>query len=140
MRANSIRRIAFSSTGSVYGEMAIIPTPEDAPFPIKTSLYAASKLAGEGLNQAYCEGFGFEGYIFRFVCILGVSAQCDDLETIIRSVRHLRRSKKIYASARCVLTQNKLIYFKVEASKVTRVAGKVKICRKESRVLPGALN
>ena len=71
MRTNSIRRIAFSSTGSVYGEMAVIPTPEDAPFPIQTSLYAATKLAGEGLIQAYCEGFGFEGYIFRFVSILG---------------------------------------------------------------------
>ncbi len=71
MRANSIRQIAFSSTGSVYGEMAVIPTPENAPFPIQTSLYAASKLAGEGLIQAYCEGFGFEGDIFRFVSILG---------------------------------------------------------------------
>jgi UDP-glucose 4-epimerase len=71
MRANGIKRIAFSSTGSVYGEAAVIPTPEDAPFPVQTSIYAASKLAGEGLIQAYCEGFGFEGYIFRFVSILG---------------------------------------------------------------------
>jgi UDP-glucose 4-epimerase len=71
MRANSITTIAFSSTGSVYGEATMIPTPEDAPFPIQTSLYGASKLAGEGLIQAYCEGFGFEGYIFRLVSILG---------------------------------------------------------------------
>jgi UDP-glucose 4-epimerase len=71
MRANGIKRIAFSSTGSVYGETAVIPTPEDAPFPIQTSLYGASKVAGEGLIQSYCEGFGFEGYIFRFVSILG---------------------------------------------------------------------
>jgi len=71
MRANGISRIAFSSTGSVYGEATVIPTPEDAPFPIQTSLYAASKVAGEGMIQAYCEGFGFEGYIFRFVSILG---------------------------------------------------------------------
>ena len=71
MRANGIRRIAFSSTGSVYGEAAVIPTPEDAPFPIQTSLYGASKVAGENLIEAYCEGFGFEGYIFRFVSILG---------------------------------------------------------------------
>jgi UDP-glucose 4-epimerase len=49
----------------------MIPTPEDAPFPIQTSLYGASKLAGEGLIQTYCEGFGFEGYIFRLVSILG---------------------------------------------------------------------
>lgn len=71
MRAGGISRIAFSSTGSVYGEATIIPTPEDHPFPIQTSLYAASKLAGEGLIHAYCEGYGFEGYVFRFVSILG---------------------------------------------------------------------
>lgn len=71
MRASGIKGIAFSSTGSVYGEAGVIPTPEDAPFPIQTSLYAASKVAGEGLIQAYCEGFNFEGYIFRFVSILG---------------------------------------------------------------------
>ena len=71
MRANNARRIAFSSTGSVYGEAQIFPTPEDAPFPVQTSLYGASKLAGEGLIQAYCEGYGFQGYIFRFVSILG---------------------------------------------------------------------
>jgi UDP-glucose 4-epimerase len=71
MRANGVRRIAFSSTGSIYGEAAVIPTPEDAPFPVQTSLYGASKLACEGLIQAYCEGFGFHGWIFRFVSILG---------------------------------------------------------------------
>ena len=71
MRANGIKRIAFSSTGSVYGEAAVIPTPEDCPFPIQTSLYGASKLAGEGLIAAYCEGFGFQACIFRFVSILG---------------------------------------------------------------------
>jgi UDP-glucose 4-epimerase len=71
MRANGIQRIAFSSTGSVYGEAAVIPTPEEAPFPIQTSLYAASKISGEGMISSYCEGFKFEGYIFRFVSILG---------------------------------------------------------------------
>lgn len=71
MRANGIKTIAFSSTGSVYGEATIIPTPEDHPFPVQTSLYAASKLAGEGMIHAYCEGYGFEGYVFRFVSILG---------------------------------------------------------------------
>jgi Nucleoside-diphosphate-sugar epimerases len=71
MRANGIKRVAFSSTGSVYGEAAVVPTPESAPFPIQTSLYGASKLAGEGLIAAYCEGFGFQSWIFRFVSILG---------------------------------------------------------------------
>ena len=71
MRKNGVKRIAFSSTGSVYGEADQIPTPENAHFPIQTSLYAASKLACEGLIAAYCEGFGMTGYIFRFVSILG---------------------------------------------------------------------
>jgi len=71
MRANGIQRIAFSSTGSVYGEAEVIPTPEEAPFPVQTSLYGASKVAGEGMIASYCEGFKFEGYIFRFVSILG---------------------------------------------------------------------
>lgn len=71
MREHGVRRIAFASTGSIYGDATEFPTKETAPFPIQTSLYGASKLAGEGLIQAYCEGFGFEGYIFRFVSILG---------------------------------------------------------------------
>ena len=71
MRKNGISKIAFASTGSVYGDATVIPTPENAPFPIQTSLYAASKLAGEGLIAAYCGGFGFQSWIFRFVSILG---------------------------------------------------------------------
>jgi UDP-glucose 4-epimerase len=71
MRANGVKRIAFSSTGSIYGEPQIFPTPEDAPFPLQTSLYGASKLAAEGMIAAYCAGFGFRAYIFRFVSILG---------------------------------------------------------------------
>lgn len=71
MRHEKINNMAFASTGSVYGEPGIFPTPETAPFPVQTSLYGASKLAGEGLITAFCEGFGFHGWIFRFVSILG---------------------------------------------------------------------
>ena len=71
MRSNSVRNIAFSSTGSIYGEAEVIPTPENCPMPVQTSLYGASKLACEGLISAYCEGFNMRGWIFRFVSILG---------------------------------------------------------------------
>jgi UDP-glucose 4-epimerase len=71
MRANRVSRIAFASTGSIYGEPEVFPTPEDAPFPVQTSLYGASKLAGEGLIEAYAAGYDFTGLIFRFVSILG---------------------------------------------------------------------
>jgi UDP-glucose 4-epimerase len=71
MRAAGVRRLAFPSTGSVYGEPRVFPTPEDAPFPVQTSLYAASKLAAEGMISAYAEGYGMTAWIFRFVSILG---------------------------------------------------------------------
>ncbi len=71
MRARGVNRIAFTSTGSVYGEPEVFPTPEDAPFPIQTSLYGASKAAGEGLIAAYAAGYGFTGVICRLVSILG---------------------------------------------------------------------
>ena len=71
MRENGVHRVAFSSTGSIYGDAEITPTPEQVAFPVQTSLYGASKLAAESLIQAYCAGAGFQGYIFRFVSILG---------------------------------------------------------------------
>jgi UDP-glucose 4-epimerase len=71
MRTSGVRDIAFASTGSIYGEAEVFPTPETAPFPVQTSLYGASKLAGEGLIMAYCEGYKFRAWIFRFVSILG---------------------------------------------------------------------
>ncbi|HXT71391.1 MAG TPA: NAD-dependent epimerase/dehydratase family protein [Vicinamibacterales bacterium] len=71
MREHGVKRLAFASTGSIYGDAVVIPTPEDAPFPVQTSLYGASKLACEGMIQAYSEGFGLNACIFRFVSILG---------------------------------------------------------------------
>ncbi len=70
-RRAGVRRVAFASTGSVYGEPAVFPTPEDAPFPAQTSLYGASKLAGEGLCAAFAEAFGIQATVFRFVSVLG---------------------------------------------------------------------
>jgi UDP-glucose 4-epimerase len=87
MRLNGIKRIAFSSTGSVYGEPSVFPTPEDAPFPIQTSLYAAAKVAGEALIQAFCEGFGMQAWIFRFVSILGERYSHGHVFDFYRSLR-----------------------------------------------------
>jgi UDP-glucose 4-epimerase len=71
MRKNKVKKIIFSSTGSVYGEQKIFPISEEAPFPTQTSLYAASKVACESLLQAYSQTFGIQVFIFRFVSILG---------------------------------------------------------------------
>ena len=71
MKSNKVKKIIFSSTGSVYGDHTTIPTPENASFPIQTSLYATSKVACEGLISSYCEGYDMQSWIFRFVSIIG---------------------------------------------------------------------
>jgi len=94
MRSHSIKRVIFSSTGSIYGEPWVFPTPEDAPFPVQTSLYGASKLACEGMIQAYCEGYGMQACIFRFVSILGERYTHGHVFDFVKSLRanpnHLR--------------------------------------------------
>jgi UDP-glucose 4-epimerase len=87
MRLEGVKKIVFSSTGSVYGEATVIPTPEDAPFPLQTSLYGAAKVAGEALIQAFCEGFGMQGWIFRFVSILGERYSHGHVFDFYRSLR-----------------------------------------------------
>src|SRR5258708_15353493 len=71
MRAAGDSGVGFSSGGAVYGEPEVFPTPESCAFPVQTSLYGASKLAGEGLISAYVVGYGFSAWVFRFVSILG---------------------------------------------------------------------
>ncbi len=94
MRGNGVSRIAFSSTGSVYGEPEVFPTPEDAPFPVQTSLYGASKLAGEALLAAYATGYGMSAVILRFVSILGERYTHGHVYDFVRALRadpeHLR--------------------------------------------------
>lgn len=94
MRTNEIRRIIFSSTGSIYGEPQLFPTPEHAPFPVQTSIYGASKAGAEGLITAWSEGFGIQALIFRFVSILGERYTHGHVFDFVKSLRadphHLR--------------------------------------------------
>jgi UDP-glucose 4-epimerase len=87
MRKNGIRTMGFMSTGAVYGESKIVPTPEDAPLSHQTSLYAASKLAAEGFIQAYAEAFGFRCFIFRNVSILGERYTHGHVYDFVRQLR-----------------------------------------------------
>lgn len=70
-RSSTAKELLFSSSGAVYGEPAVHPTPENyGPlFPI--SLYAASKLACEGLITAYAHNYDIQAWIFRFGNIVG---------------------------------------------------------------------
>src|SRR5260221_263590 len=71
MRAANVKHIVFTSSASVYGEPSVFPTSENAPFPVQNSLYGASKLAAEGLIEAYCATFGFQAHIFRLASVMG---------------------------------------------------------------------
>src|SRR3989338_7978741 len=70
MRLNGIKKIAFASSAAVYGEPDKHPTPEDCPL-ISTSFYGASKSAGENLIESFCDAFGFQTWIYRFVSVVG---------------------------------------------------------------------
>jgi len=71
MRRTGVKEILFSSSGAIYGEPSVHPTPEDyGPlFPI--SLYAASKLACETLITAFAHNYDIRSWIFRFGNIVG---------------------------------------------------------------------
>ena len=70
MRGAGAGTIVFASSATVYGEPTVFPTPETS-FLCQTSLYGASKLAGEAMIEAYSEYFGIRALIFRFVSWIG---------------------------------------------------------------------
>lgn len=70
MRENEVKKIAFASTSSVYGDATIIPTPESHPF-LPTSLYGSSKASAETYIATFCEYYSITAYIFRFVSWVG---------------------------------------------------------------------
>lgn len=71
IKMNNIKKLVFSSTGAIYGDAEIVPTPENFHFPIQTSLYGTSKVAAEGLITSYAEAYDLQVWIFRFVSVLG---------------------------------------------------------------------
>lgn len=70
MKKFNIKYLTFASSAAVYGEPKQFPTPE-TEIPIQTSLYGASKLAAEGLIQAYGNYYDIQSWIFRFVSFMG---------------------------------------------------------------------
>jgi UDP-glucose 4-epimerase len=70
MRSTRVETIVFASSATVYGEPEVFPTPESIAL-VQTSLYGASKAAGEAMIQAYSEYFGIRSVAFRFVSWIG---------------------------------------------------------------------
>ena len=71
MRQHQVPELVFTSTSTVYGEAAVIPTPENYTPLEPISVYGASKLACESLISSYCHSFGMKAWNFRFANIIG---------------------------------------------------------------------
>jgi UDP-glucose 4-epimerase len=71
MRRTGVKEIVFSSSGAVYGEPTVMPTPEDYGPILPVSLYAASKVACETLITAYAHNYDIRAWIYRFGNIVG---------------------------------------------------------------------
>lgn len=70
MRQTGAKTLVFASSATVYGEPDVFPTPESIEL-VQTSLYGASKAAGEAMAQAYAEYYGIRMLAFRFVSWIG---------------------------------------------------------------------
>ena len=86
-RAAEVEEVVFTSTGCVYGDSKVIPTPEEHPFPIQTSLYGSSKAAGEGILSSYVAQGAFKATVFRFVSVLGQNYHHGHVIDFVRKLR-----------------------------------------------------
>ena len=71
MRRTDVKEIVFSSSGAVYGEPSVMPTPEDYGPILPISLYAASKVACETLITAFAHNYEIRAWIYRFGNVVG---------------------------------------------------------------------
>lgn len=95
MRVNKQQNIVFTSTSTVYGEAAVIPTPENYGPLVPISLYGASKLACEALITSYCHTFDMKSWIFRFANIVGERSTHGIIVDFINKLRNNPASLEI---------------------------------------------
>jgi UDP-glucuronate 4-epimerase len=69
--AHGVRRFVFASSSSVYGTSSPRPFREDALVLSPASPYAATKIAGEALVQAYANAFGIGAVALRLFTVYG---------------------------------------------------------------------
>ncbi|MER9344095.1 NAD(P)-dependent oxidoreductase [Mesorhizobium sp. M0601] len=70
-RKRSVPRFVFASSASVYGPTRVdLPVSEECALH-PSSIYAASKVAGEALVEAYCRQYGISGVSLRIAAVYG---------------------------------------------------------------------
>jgi UDP-glucose 4-epimerase len=69
-RAAGVKRLVFSSSASVYGDMVDDPMTEDHPFNNRT-MYGATKIAGEQLCHSFAQMYGVDWVGLRYFNVYG---------------------------------------------------------------------
>lgn len=94
MAKHKVKKIAFSSTSSVYGDAKVHPTPEESSFQ-PTSLYGATKAACESYISAYTTYYNLQAFIFRFVSFLGPRYTHGIIFDVLKKLKHNSHSLKL---------------------------------------------
>ena len=95
MRIHNVKRILFTSSGTIYGETPDIPLPEDYGPVLPISLYGASKLACEGLISGFASLFGIQGWICRLGNIVGPRATHGVIYDLLHKLRRDRTTLEV---------------------------------------------
>ncbi|KAA0000934.1 MAG: NAD-dependent epimerase/dehydratase family protein [Thermoplasmata archaeon] len=100
MKEEGVKKIAFTSSSTVYGEAEVMPTPENYAPLIPISLYGASKLAAEALICAYCHTFDMKALIYRFANVVGPRSTHGVIYDFIRKLKANPRELEILGDGR----------------------------------------
>lgn len=92
---NGIQEIVYASTGTIYGDNRNPPFPENAEFSNQTTLYGATKYAGESLLAVFSNQFGICITAYRFVGVLGEGYSHGHIFDFVKSLKINPRELKV---------------------------------------------
>jgi UDP-glucose 4-epimerase len=86
-RRNALRKVVFSSSAGIFGELKTVPIREDHPAEPDTP-YGASKLGAEKLCLAYSKLYPLECVCLRYFNVYGVNQRYDAYGNVIPIFAH----------------------------------------------------
>ncbi|MBA3376418.1 MAG: NAD-dependent epimerase/dehydratase family protein [Actinobacteria bacterium] len=87
MRGAGARKIVYSSSAGIFGELRHLPIREDHPLE-PASPYGVSKLAGEKMCLAYAQLYDLEAVCLRYFNVYGVNQRYDAYGNVIPIFAH----------------------------------------------------